>query len=97
MKCHVCLAQSTAVTQKTPDFSTGCCLDVSGDVDHEAELDRVVQSLVEGRCVFIRQVRNCFKEHFLLSDPSGHRNRQECLEGLSWIPWRAVPGLMLSH
>lgn len=38
MKCHVCLAESTAVTPKTADFSIGCCLDVSRDVDHEAKL-----------------------------------------------------------
>lgn len=53
------------------------------------------RSLMGGVC--LSEVGNCFKGHFLLSDPPVHRTRQECLEGLSWIPWRSVTGLMLSH
>lgn len=36
--------------------------------------------------VSLSEVGNCFKEHFLLSDPSVHRNRQECLEGCLGFP-----------
>lgn len=82
--------------QKTPHFSVCFTLDVSVDVDHKAELDNAVSSLVDGRCIFIKG-RESFKEYFLLSAPSMRRNGQECLEGLSRIPWRAVTGLTLSH
>lgn len=42
--------------------------------------------------VSLSEAGNCFKEHFLLSDPSVHRNRQECLEGCLRFPGEQLLG-----